>query len=185
MSRDDLYSPGDPAFRCRHGVMSDQPCGWCMQEDHTHPSLEDALACGECQQEAQAALRAAKRSEAPSEAPESLSRRVGELEQWWLAMANEEIERTVPKAIEYGSTDLDEIGRQMLAAGLRDTHETSTEELGIYFYMVGKMARWTDAIRTGRRVSDDTLFDLGVYVRMVQRIRSAGGWPGINERTEG
>ena len=182
MSRDKV-SPGGPAFRCRHGVMSDQPCVACM---HTHPSLDDALACGECQQGAQVALRAAKRSEAPSEAPESLSRRVGELEQWWLAMANEEIERTVPKAIEYGSTDLAEIGRQMLEAGLHEgNHETPTAELGVYFYMVGKMARWTDAIRTGRRVSDDTLFDLGIYVRMAQRIRSAGGWPGINERTEG
>ena len=51
--------------------------------------------------------------------------------------------------------------------------------------IVGKMARWTDAIRTGRRVSDDTLFDLGIYVRMVHRVRAVGGWPGINgERTE-
>lgn len=182
MSRDKV-SPGDPGFRCEHGV-SDRPCGRC--QNHTHPSLEDALACDECQQEAQAALRTPKRSEAPSEAPESLSRRVGELEQWWLAMAGEEIERTVPKAIEYGSTDLAEIGRQMLAAGLHEgNHETPTEELGVYFYMVGKMARWTDAIRTGRRVSDDTLFDLGIYVRMVQRVRAVGEWPGINERTEG
>ena len=146
---------------CAHGVDRDQPCVRCLQEDHTHPTLDDALACDECQQ--------------------SLSRRVGELEQWWLAMANEEIERTVPKAIEYGSTDLAEIGHQMLAAGLHEgNHETSTEELGVYFYMVGKMARWTDAIRAGRRVSDDTLFDLGIYVRMVQRVRAAGGWPGIN-----
>lgn len=159
MSRDKV-SPGDPVY-CAHGVCRDQPCGWCALED-------------------------AKRSEAPSEAPESLSRRAGELERWWLAMATEEIERTVPKAIEYGSTDLAEIGRQMLEAGLHEgNHETSTEELGVYFYMVGKMARWTDAVRTGRRVSDDTLFDLGIYVRMVQRIRSAGGWPGANERTEG
>ena len=166
---------------CAHGVDRDQPCVRCLQEDHTHPTLDDALACDECQQRAQAVLHTAKRSEVPSEAPESLSRRAGELERWWLAMANEEIERTVPKAIEYGSTDLDEIGRQMLAAGLHEgNHETPTDELGIYFYMVGKMARWTDAIRTGRRVSDDTLFDLGIYVRMVQRVRAAGGWPGIN-----
>lgn len=178
MSRD----KPDGSFHCAHGVYRDQPCGQCMLEDHTHPSFDAVLACDEWRQ---AAFHIAS-SEAPSEAPESLSRRVGELGQWWLAMAGEEIERTVPKVIEYGSTDLAEIGRQMLAAGLHEgNHETPTEELGVYFYMVGKMARWTDAIRTGRRVSDDTLFDLGIYVRMVQRIRSAGGWPGINERTEG
>ncbi len=115
---------------------------------------------------------------------DNLSQQVGELEAWWLAMANEEIERTVPKAIEYGATDLDEIGRQIrLVGGLGSCPDTSDDELGVYFYMVGKMARWTDAIRTGRRVSDDTLFDIGIYVRMVQRIRHSGSWPGLN--TEG
>jgi hypothetical protein len=29
-------------------------------------------------------------------------------------------------------------------------------------------------------VSDDSLFDIGVYVRMAQRIRHSGGWPGID-----
>ena len=28
-------------------------------------------------------------------------------------------------------------------------------------------------------VSDDTLGDIGVYVRMAQRVRSHGGWPGV------
>ena len=158
MSRDKV-SPGDPVY-CEHGVCRDHPCPVC-----------DGVVANDAQ---------------PPTPLGNLSQQVGELEAWWLAMAQEEIERTVPKAIEYGSTDLDEIGRQMLAAGLHEgNHETPTEELGVYFYMVGKMARWTDAIRTGRRVSDDTLFDIGIYVRMVQRIRSAGGWPGINERTEG
>lgn len=162
MSRDKV-SPGDPVY-CAHGVCRDQPCGRCVQT----------------------ALCTPKRSEAPSEAPESLSRRVGELEEWWLAMAREEIERTVPKAIEYGSGDLIDIGRAMARVMGREVeNDVDAIELGIYFYEVGKMARWTDAVRHGRRVSDDTLFDLGVYIRMLQRARAAGGWPGINERTEG
>ena len=33
------------------------------------------------------------------------------------------------------------------------------------------------AIRRGEFVSDDTLFDIGVYVRMVQRMRETGNWP--------
>lgn len=145
-------------FHCPHGIYADHPCPVC-----------DGVVANDAR---------------PPTPSDNLSQQVGELEAWWLAMAQEEIERTVPKAIEYGSTDLDEIGRQMLAAGLHEgNHETPTEELGVYFYMVGKMARWTDAIRTGRRVSDDTLFDIGIYVRMVQRIRHSGSWPGLN--TEG
>lgn len=104
-----------------------------------------------------------------------------ELEKWWLGQAQEEIERTVPKALEYGSGDLIEIGRTM-AKTKGDDHigDKEAAELGVYFYLVGKIARWTDAIRNGRRVSDDTLFDIGVYIRMAQRIRAAGGWPGVD-----
>lgn len=109
-----------------------------------------------------------------------------ELEGWWREKAMDEIMRTVPKAIEYGAGDLEEIGRQLVAAGVKEPEfETAIgdkrwhEELGVYFYMTGKMARWRSAIERGEFVSDDTLFDIGVYVRMVQRIRDAGGWPGV------
>lgn len=107
-----------------------------------------------------------------------------ELENWWHDRASEEIERTIPKALEYGSGDLIEIGRQMAETMRidqgRHLKDEVLAELGIYFYVVGKMARWTDAVKNGgRRVSDDTLFDIGVYIRMVQRIRAAGGWPGV------
>jgi hypothetical protein len=29
----------------------------------------------------------------------------------------------------------------------------------------------------GDRPSDDTPYDIGVYVRMAQRVRDVGGWP--------
>lgn len=101
--------------------------------------------------------------------------RIEEFTAWWLATAQDEVNRTVPKVVEYGAGDLAEVGRQMAEAmGLGGFTEQELAELGIYFYMVGKMARWTSAIREGRRVSDDTLFDVGVYVRMAQRIREKG-----------
>jgi hypothetical protein len=100
---------------------------------------------------------------------------------WWVTLACEEAEKVVPKAIEYGATDLVEIGRTLGdAARLDGLTEAQQAELGVYFYLVGKMARWTDAIKTGRQVSDDTLHDIGVYVRMAQRIRAAGSWPGVD-----
>lgn len=97
---------------------------------------------------------------------------------WWLEVARQEAEKVVPKAIEYGSTDLIEIGRTLGQVMHREgLGEAEQAELGVYFYIVGKIARWTDAVREGRAVSDDTLHDIGVYVRMAQRIRFSGGWP--------
>lgn len=111
--------------------------------------------------------------------------RFTELHEWWVALAREEADKVVPKAIEYGADDLIEIGRQMAEVmGLGGTKfdQQQLAELGIYFYVVGKVARWTSAIRTCRAVSDDTLHDIGVYIRMAQRVRSHGGWPGLEPR---
>ena len=102
-----------------------------------------------------------------------------ELTAWWHDLATVEIDRTVPKVQEYGSGDLVEVGRTLArVAGRKVGSAADAAELGIFFYLVGKMARWADAIESDRRVSDDTLFDIGVYVRMAQRVRASGGWPG-------
>lgn len=100
------------------------------------------------------------------------------LRDWWIDKAMAEVEAVAPKAVEYGSTDLAEIGRTMgLIIGRQNmTHEEATE-VGIYFYVLGKMARWTDAIKRGVRVSDDTIHDMKVYLTMEQRNRDVGGWP--------
>lgn len=107
-----------------------------------------------------------------------------QLRDWWITQAGIETDRTVPKAIEYGSGDLIEIGRQMASilyanGGKLGYTDEEYAEMGVYFYLVGKVARWTSALAANKRVSDDTLFDIGVYVRMAQRIREAGGWPGV------
>ena len=101
------------------------------------------------------------------------------LTEWWMDKAEEEVRRTVPKAVEYGATDLRDIGRDLAAMAGREVTDEEAAELGVYFYIRGKLSRWTDAVIRGDRVSDDTLFDLGVYVRMAQRIRDTGGWPGL------
>ena len=112
------------------------------------------------------------------------------LVEWWLLLAKREAEMAQEKATEYGSTDLREIGRTMaMASGLevpegRDTDEWYSE-LGCYFYAVGKMARWTDAVLSGRQVSNDTIADLRVYATMVRRIRECGGWPAVPGETRG
>lgn len=101
------------------------------------------------------------------------------LANWWITQAEAEMMTCIPKAIEYGSTDLAVIGRTMgrlMGRNGEMTHEEATE-IGIYFYLVGKLARWEDAITHGRRVSDDTLHDIAVYLKMQQRNRAVGGWP--------
>lgn len=102
------------------------------------------------------------------------------LSHWWYDKAAAEIVLTVPKAIEYGSTDLTDIGLMLARTMRRTVNQEEAAELGVFFYLIGKIARWQSAIERGERPSDDTLLDIGVYVRMAQRIRDAGGWPGVD-----
>jgi adenylosuccinate synthase len=107
-----------------------------------------------------------------------------ELTEWWLARAASEVKPMVGKALEYGgkgaAIDLIDIGTdlfRMMDRTLEEFTEADATELGIYFYLKGKFSRWTAALMEGRSVSDDTLLDIGVYVRMAQRTREVGGWP--------
>lgn len=108
-----------------------------------------------------------------------------ELATWWRNTAESEIDKTVAKAVEYSGTggglpaDLVDYGRQWaFASGLgTDFTDAQYAEIGVWCYLVGKLGRWSSALRNGRMVSDDTLLDIGVYVRIAQRIREKGQWP--------
>jgi type IV secretory pathway TrbD component len=96
---------------------------------------------------------------------------------WWRSQAESEISMVVDKAIEYGARDLVLMGRELAAMAGREVTDQQAAELGCVMYLVGKMARVSAAWSEGRMPSDDTYLDIGVYVRMVQRIRQSGGWP--------
>lgn len=98
---------------------------------------------------------------------------------WWMDKAEEETRAVVPKAVEYGATDLRDIGRDLADCMGRTVTDEEATELGIFFYLRGKLSRWVDAVKRGDRPSDDTIYDIGVYCRMAQRNRDAGGWPGL------
>lgn len=104
-----------------------------------------------------------------------------DLQTWWVAVAHQESGTIAAKMREYGgggrARDLIEIGRDLYDIAGRTGTEQDYAEAGVYFYLRGKMSRWTAAMMEGRAVSDDTLYDIGVYVRMAQRIRQTGGWP--------
>ena len=110
-----------------------------------------------------------------------------ELEQWWLDQAHTEVAQVIPKAIEYGGASRDHnliaMGQSIVNAGFplpvglsEQSKSEFLAELAIYVYIQGKLARWGAALNSGRFVSDDTGYDIGIYTRMVQRIRDAGGW---------
>lgn len=106
-----------------------------------------------------------------------------QLAAWWRLSAEAEIDMVVDKAVEYGATDLIDIGVMLSRTMKRPVKdEGEAAELGCFFYLVGKFARWQSAIERGERASDDTILDMGVYIRMVQRIREVGSWPGTEEQ---
>jgi hypothetical protein len=106
---------------------------------------------------------------------------MSELHEWWVEMARQEIEPMLGKMVEYGGNgraeDLIQIGQTVALTAGRKVDDEEATELGIYFYLIGKMARWTAAVVEGDRPSDDTLHDISVYTRMTQRARHSGGWP--------
>jgi hypothetical protein len=100
-----------------------------------------------------------------------------ELSTWWIQKAKDEVDMVVDKAVDYGATDLYEIGRSILILGGKQYDRLRATEAGIYFYEQGKMARWQSAIMEGRPTNPDTILDIGVYSRMAQRVLEVGGWP--------
>lgn len=101
-----------------------------------------------------------------------------DLHRWWMDIAAAEADAVVGKAIEYGSNSMTELGHEIAKLSARKVSDAEAIELACYFYIKGKIGRWSDSIVAGKPVSDDTIGDIGVYVRMVQRVRSNGGWPG-------
>lgn len=108
---------------------------------------------------------------------------LADLRDWWLSTAQADMAMVAPKAVEYGSVELEEMGAALARMmGRSDLSRARRVELACWFYAMGKMQRWTAAVTRGEFVSDDTLTDLGVYTLMVRRAREAGTWPGGLDR---
>lgn len=112
------------------------------------------------------------------------------LTDWWVKLAQDDAQATIPKTVEYGSRgeDLEEIGRHLAAMAnlyppfidqdteLEVADSVFYQALGCHFYMVGKHARAAEAFRYGMVPKDDTLFDTTVYSVMTRRIKEAEHW---------
>lgn len=99
----------------------------------------------------------------------------GSLEDWWMGKSKVLADAVVPKMEEYGSDDLTEIGGQILDIARRQSaSERQKHEAGVFFYVLGKTARWSHAMKKGKFVSDDTLHDIITYCMMVLDRRENG-----------
>lgn len=116
--------------------------------------------------------------------PNSIDGQVDKISEWWKRHADWVIDRTAPKAVEYGAADLDIMGHAMLELIPEPPEGGMTAEeraeLGRYaacmFYALGKVARMFGAIKDGRMPNADCEFDLEVYAVMMARIRETGRW---------
>ncbi len=100
----------------------------------------------------------------------------------WEDLNRAEINKVLPKAVEYGAADLDlmghALGLMLNSPRAREAKWTPAElqEMASAFYALGKVARVFGAFAQGQVPSEDCWHDLGVYARMVQVIRRRGGW---------
>lgn len=101
-----------------------------------------------------------------------------DLAAWWEVETKKEIESVIPKAVEYGSADLKVIG-YALSQMIGEPKGVTNDELGIAFYVLGKVARLVGSYADGRRPSDDTWHDIAIYTKMAQFAREHNGWGGF------
>lgn len=95
-------------------------------------------------------------------------RDLNRLDKWWREHAADESKTMMKKLDEYGTGDLYEIGARLaqLACWKNPTRQ-QTYELGVMFYLIGKMQRVNTAAHHRRDASDDTWHDIAVYAKMV------------------
>jgi hypothetical protein len=100
------------------------------------------------------------------------------LANWWLDETRNELDSVIPKALEYGSADLKVIGFA-LSQMIGEPKGVTNDELGIAFYVLGKVARLVGGYADGRAPSDDTWHDIAIYTKMAQYARFHGEWGGF------
>lgn len=98
---------------------------------------------------------------------------------WWAERSHRMALSCAAKRDEYGTADLVGVGKRTASMG-SDGHTRSDSELaeiGILFYLGGKVDRAVEAVCHGRQPSLDTWNDIATYALMVLAIREGG--PGV------
>lgn len=103
-------------------------------------------------------------------------------------LADEIADSTAPKAREYGTTELAQLGATLShVAGVQVTNYAHATQNAVWFYASGKLARWTAAVARRQQPSRDTVYDLLIYCLMWLKIHETGEWwpdtPGAREQS--
>jgi hypothetical protein len=89
------------------------------------------------------------------------------IRRWWMERAAQDIDAMLPKLVEYGTGDLYAIGAELNSLAGRLCSRQSDYEVGVLFYVLGKVHRALSAARRGTPASDDTWHDIAIYAKMV------------------
>lgn len=111
----------------------------------------------------------------PAWSPEQRERATA-LREWMSQFFVEAMNQIIPKAIRYGSADLELMGKAMIQFRPELDGTVSGQELAVWFYVLGKVARLEGAYAQGEEPDIDSWYDLFVYALMAHRIRETGGW---------
>lgn len=106
-----------------------------------------------------------------------------ELVEWWISTATDDLLSAVPKAHEYGgsqggSADLRLIGANLAELTQREGVPSAIlQEMGVWFYVQGKVARLISNYQHGEPGKADTWLDTSIYSMMARRLQATGQWP--------
>lgn len=99
------------------------------------------------------------------------------LRDWWMSRAQYEVDKTVDKAVQYGSVSLQIVGDALSQQIPKPKRSQSLSlQMACAMYAFGKLARIWGACLRGDQPQEDDWFDLGVYARMGQHIHEKGHW---------
>ena len=96
------------------------------------------------------------------------------LDEWWADQVAIDIARTAPKIKEYGTKDLEAMGRLFAQIRGVEMRGDTAAVWGIMFYALGKIARAIASLERNEMPSEDTLFDLSVYAMMARAYQARG-----------
>lgn len=111
----------------------------------------------------------------PQDQPEDPNERI--FRQYLHQLVDEIVDNTAPKAREYGTTELAQLGATLShVAGVQVSNYSHATQNAVWFYASGKLARWTAAVARQQQPSRDTVYDLLIYCLMWLKIHETGEW---------
>lgn len=78
------------------------------------------------------------------------------------------------KQREYGEADLWEVGKTVEKLARGGHTSALPNEIGSFFYLIGKVHRAIEAYEKGLQPSEDTLLDMAIYADMLLGARGVG-----------